>query len=195
MGLLARGARSRGGALLFSVTTLLFIAPSARGQSTTSPDSVRRLAPSVFPKLPLAIRRDLETRGCRVPQPWDEPTPANVIHGSFTAARKTEWAVLCSVRDTSQILIYRVDVPTPVDSLQRGADVGWMQGVGGDRWGYSRLLQVRSLRKIRAWRHDIDGQTIPQPVDHDAIEQVFEGKGAEAFYFSAGRWYRQVTAD
>jgi hypothetical protein len=145
--------------------------------------------------LPIAIRHDLETRGCRVPQPWDAAAPANVIRGSFTAARRNEWAVLCSVRDTSQILIYRVGFPTPVDSLQRSSDVGWMQGVGGDRWGYSRLLQVRPLQRIRAWRHDIDGQTIPQPVDHDAIEQVFEGKAAEAFYFAAGRWYRQVTAD
>jgi hypothetical protein len=174
---------------------LLCLATSAGGQSKPSADSVRRLAPSAFAKLPSEVRRALEARGCRVPQPWDEPSPANVVHGSFTGARRNEWAVLCSVRDTAQILIYRVGAATAVDSLQRGPDVGWMQGVGGDRWGYSRLLQVRPLRRIRAWRHDIDGLAIPQPVDHDAIEQAFEGKAAEAFYFAAGRWYRQITAD
>jgi len=173
----------------------LWVVSSAPGQSSPSPDSIRRLAPSAFPKLPIEIRRDLETRGCRVPQPWDETTSANVIHGSFTTARANEWAVLCSARDTSQILVYRAGGGTAIDSLQRAADLGWMQGVGGVRWGYSRLLQVRPLRMIRAWRHDIDGHTIPQPVDHDAIEQAFEGKAAEAFYFAAGRWHRQVTAD
>jgi len=133
-----------------------------------------------------------------VPQPWDERTPKNIIHGSFTAARVGEWAVLCSVNDTSRILIYRVGrdrARTTVDSLLREADVGWMQGVGGNRWGYSRLLLVRPLGKSRAWRHDIDGHVIPQPVDHDAIEQAFVGKSAEAFYFAGGRWYRQITAD
>lgn len=133
-----------------------------------------------------------------MPQPWSGRAPKNIVHGSFTAARADEWAVLCSVNDTSRILIYRVGrdrASAPVDSLLRESDVGWMQGVGGDRWGYSRLLQVRPLRRIRAWRHDIDGQPIPQPLDHDAIEQAFVGKSAEAFYFAGGRWYRQITAD
>jgi len=178
---------------------LLCLGASAGARARPSPDSIRRLVPAAFPVLPVSIRRDLETRRCRVPQPWgDQQVPRNVIHGSFTAARLDEWAVVCSVRDTSQILVYRVGVDraaAPVDSLLRESDVGWMQGEGGDRWGYSRLIQVRSLGKIRAWRHDIDGHVIPQPVDHDAIEQPFVGKSAEAFYFAAGRWHRQITAD
>jgi hypothetical protein len=102
------------------------------------------------------------------------------------------------VRDTSQILIYRTatgPAARVVDSLMPAPDRSWLQGVGGGRWGYSRLLQTRPLRRIRAWRTDTDRQLIPQPIDHDAIEQVFLDKAAEAFYYAGGRWYRQITAD
>ena len=177
---------------------LLLGAHAAAAQSRPSPDSIRRLAPASFPEVPIGIRRDLERRRCLVPQPSDALAPTNVVHGAFTAAKVSEWAVLCSVRDTSRILIYRAPVTgvaAASDSLERASDVGWMQAVGDHRWGYSRMLRVLRMQRIRAWRHDVDGNAIPQPVDHDAIEQAFVGKAAEAFYHAAGRWYRQVTAD
>jgi hypothetical protein len=181
------------------IAAVLFLAAHATAaQSGPSPDSIRRLAPASFPKMPIGIRRDLERRRCSVPQPSDAPVPTNVVHGAFTAAKVSEWAILCSVRDTSQILIYRAPatrVAIASDSLEHSADVGWMQAVGGNRWGYSRMLRVLRVQRIRAWRHDVDGNAIPQPIDHDAIEQAFIGKAAEAFYHVAGRWYRQVTAD
>lgn len=186
------------------VVALLLRATSARAQAGPSPDSIRRLPPAAFLTLPVMIRRDLEVRRCLVPQLWDGGAPGNVVHGAFTAAKATEWAVLCSVRDTSQILIYRVGTghragagrsARVVDSLLPAADVGWMQGIGGGRWGFSRLLRTIPFRKIRAWRRDVDGHAIPQPIDHDAVEQHFAGKAAEAFYYAAGRWYRQITAD
>ena len=70
-----------------------------------------------------------------------------------------------------------------------------MQGIGSSRWGFSRLLRLLPLKQIRAWRHDVEGHAMPQPIDHDAIEQVFIEKAAEAFYYVAGRLYRQVTAE
>lgn len=177
---------------------LLFAASSLRGQATPSPGSIRRLTPDAFPALPIAVRRDLARRQCLVPQPWDSHAPKNVVRGSFTAAGADEWAVLCSLRDSSQILIYRIiteGTSRIVDSLLPAADRGWMQEVGNGRVGYSRVLQTLPLRKIRAWRRDVDGHAIPQPVDHDAIAQLFFGKGGEAFYYVAGRLYRQIVAD
>ena len=171
---------------------------SARAQAGPSPDSIRRLPPTAFWFLPGLIRRDLGRRGCIVPQPWDARQPKNIIHGSFTAVGVTEWAVLCSVRDTSQILVYRVASGRTVrivDSLLPAPDRAWMQGIGGDRWGYSRLLLTLPRRTIGAWRTDVDRRAIPQPVNHDAIEQIFLGKGAEGFYYARRWWYRQITAD
>lgn len=178
-------------AVIFSVNP----ASSARG---TSVDSVHRLPPSAFPTLPAGIRHDLELRGCLVPQPWDGGTPQNVIRGAFSAANADEWAILCSIREDSQILIYRsptTGAALVIDSLQRSPDREWLQGIGGGRWGYSRLIRLRTRRQIRGWRVSVDGQPIPQPIDHDAIEQLFEDKGAEAFYFARGVWYRRLTGD
>jgi hypothetical protein len=157
--------------------------------------AVRRLAPSAFPQLPQSIRRDLEARGCRAPQSYDESTPHNVMRGSFTAAGRSEWAVLCSVRDTATILIHDARRGTVLDSLERSSDAGWVQGIGGGQWGYSRYLSVLPGRAISRWRVDVGEQRLPQPIDHDAINQAFSGKGAEAFYRARGRWFRQVTSD
>jgi len=167
-------------------------------QAGPSAELVRRLAPSAFPRLPIAIRRDLEQRHCLIPQPYDAHAPTNVAHGSFTAANVSEWAMLCSTRDTSQILIYRTlgdGDARAVDSLERAADIGWMQGIGDNAWGYSRLLRTLPRERIGAWHRDDEGRAIPQPIDHDAIEQAFIGKAADAFYHAAGRWYRRVTMD
>ncbi|HSC30608.1 MAG TPA: hypothetical protein VLD17_02705 [Gemmatimonadaceae bacterium] len=57
------------------------------------------------------------------------------------------------------------------------------------------MLRLLPLKQIRAWRYDVEGHAIPQPLDHDAIEQAFIGRAAEAFYYVAGRLHRQVTAD
>jgi hypothetical protein len=183
---------------LLVAALLVLHAALASAQLRSDPDSIRRLVPRAFRNVPEALQRDLEARACRVPQPWGERAVTNVIQGAFTAARVSEWAILCSLGDTSRILIYRMGpgrTAQLVDSLLPAADVDWMQGAGGNHLGYSRLLRTLPLRITRAWRTDIDNHAIPQPVDHDAIEQVFVGKGAEAFYYAGGRWHRRVTGD
>lgn len=186
--------RSRG---LIAILFLLLAGP-ASAQAHAARSTVRRLAPNAFRQLPAGVRRALVERGCLIPQPWDARTPTNVVHGSFTTAHANEWAILCSMHGVEQILIYRAGAaagPRIVDSLEAQSDDAWSQDVGGGRLGYSRLIRTRPLREIRAWRVDVDGTAIPQPIDHDAIEDVFLGKSAEAFYHAAGRWYRQLTAD
>ena len=186
--------------LLFAILVALLLSPMhfMMAQAGPPPDSVRRVAPDSFPQLPTAVRHDLERRECLVPQPYDARKPANVARGAFTAPRISEWAILCSAHDTSQILIYRVSSSRDVraiDSLERAADVAWMQRISDTQWGFSRLLGTLPLDRIRTWRRDDDGRSIPRPIDHDAIEQTFIGKAADAFYRAAGRWYRRATAD
>jgi len=180
------------------VLALLLRTHAALAQTAPGTASIRRLAPASFPELPAGVRGDLARRGCLVPQVSGTDTPTNVIRGAFTAAKVSEWAIMCSVHDTSQVLIYRVSPPGDarvVDSLLRSPDLAWMQGIGDNKWGFSRLLRTLPRKTIRAWRRDADGHAIPQPIDHDAIEQAFEGKAADAFYYVGGRLYRQVTAD
>jgi hypothetical protein len=185
------------GALLWAAF-LAHIGDRTRTTAALPNDSIHRLAPAAFRQLPVSVRRDLERRGCLVPQPWNRPTPTNVIRGAFTRASVVEWAVLCSVRESSQVLIYRRGPSNGahvVDSLARSPDSAWVQGIGEGRWGYSRLIKVRPRQRMSGWRVDVDQNRIPQPIDHDAIEQDFLEKTAEAFYFARGRWYRQITAD
>ena len=184
--------------LLFLAATLAFGTDGVSAAGRFSGDSIRRLAPSMFPQAPASVRHHLETRGCLVPQPWFGGAPQNVIRGAFTSANAVEWAVLCSVRETSQILIYRLGRSSRghvVDSLGRSGDGAWVQGIGEGRWGYARVIQALPRRRISGWRVDVDRNRIPQPIDHDAIEQTFVEKASQAFYFARGRWYRQVTGD
>jgi hypothetical protein len=186
--------------LLFAILVALLPSPmhSMMAQAGPSPNSVRRVAADSFPRLPAAVRRDLARRECLVPQPYDAHKPTNVAHGAFTAPKVSEWAILCSAHDTSQILIYRVSGSADaraIDSLERAADLAWMQRISDTQWGFSRLLGTLPLDRIRTWRRDDDGRSIPRPIDHDAIEQTFLGKAADAFYRAGGRWYRRATAD
>jgi hypothetical protein len=191
-----RSSERRGMRTEIVAAALVLSTSAVQAQPNASLDVIRRLRPAALTTLPLAVRRDLERRSCLVPQPYDARIAKNVIHGSFTAARVSEWAVLCSVNDTSRILIYRIDRAVRlVDSLGRAWDGASVQGIGGKRWGYSRLIRTLAVPKIPLWRDDVDGHPIPQPIDHDAIEDIFEGKAADAFYYAAGRWYRQVTAN
>jgi hypothetical protein len=168
----------------------------AKAQSTDALlASIHRASPSEFRMLPARVLAVLEQRGCRVPQPYSERSPRNVLQGAFTGANRREWVVLCSVRDTSQILVLAAATGLVVDSLERSADVAWVQGVGQGKWGYSRRLSVLPPARIRKFARDAEGRTIPRPIDHDAINESFEGKGASAYYYAHGRWYRQITAD
>jgi hypothetical protein len=188
----------------FVVLALLMPARWSIAQAAPSPASIRRTAPAEFRGLPVTIRSDLERRRCFIPQPYDAHAASNVIHGAFTAAKVSEWAILCSVRDTSQILIYRFPASAcagVIDSLERAADIGWMQAIGNGRWGYSRLLRTLALRQMRAWKRHVDEHTTsvsidtPASIDHDAIEQLFLEKSSEALYYAAGRVHRMLRTD
>lgn len=156
--------------------------------------STRYVRPVDFADMPQSVRQTLDQRGCAIPQ--EHPgEPHNAFAGSFTGAGTAEWAVLCSVRYVSAILILDAATGVVRDSTDRSADESWVQGAGEGRWEYSRHITLRPLADIRAWRTDTKGDSIPQPIDHDAISQAFSGKYSEAIYRGQGRWFRVLTGD
>lgn len=175
--------------LLLCVLPLRLVAAQAFDQRLAS---IRRVTPGELRILPAPVRAVLDARGCRVPQA-QAPTTTNAVRGAFTAAHRLEWAVLCSVHDTSRILVLSLN-GVVLDSLERSADIGWVQQSTGGSWAYSRRLSVVPPSAVRRW-HRTDGDRIPLPIDHDAIGDAFEGKGASGYYFASGRWYRRITAD
>jgi len=66
------------------------------------PESPRGPLPSALPSLPRAFRAELERRGCTVPQ---SHRSENAISGHFGASGQVDWAVLCSQRGQSTILV------------------------------------------------------------------------------------------
>lgn len=155
---------------------------------------VTRLPPSAFTELPTDIRRELERRGCTVPQVWEDKKPHNVINGEFTRKGQTDWAVLCSLNRVSTILIFRIASGRDPSELARESDIDSLAGVGGDAIGYSRAISPVGreyiLRQYRAY-----GGPKPPTIDHQGIDDAFVGKGSVVRYFHAGRWLELTGAD
>ena len=176
--------------VLFAVLTLEVAGASA----------VTFVAPSTFAGMPTAVRRDLEGRGCQVPQAFGEPQPHNVIEGHFLSATSRDIAVLCSVGGVSSILVYaqgRAETPL---ALARAADSDYLQTIDGDgTWGFSRRLEaLRAPHFARLLDRPpaATGQD-PHParIEHDAIGDAFLLKGRTAHYWTGSRWLAISIAD
>lgn len=155
---------------------------------------VTRLPPSAFPELPTDIRRELERRGCTVPQVWADKKPHNVIKGELTGKGQNDWAVLCSLNRVSTILIFRNASDREPLELARESDIDKLQGVGGEVIGYSRAISPVG-RKYILDHHRAYGGPKPPTIDHQGIDDAFVGKGSVVRYFHAGRWLQLTGAD
>jgi hypothetical protein len=154
---------------------------------------VRRLPLDSFPALPSAVRSTLAGRHCQVPQVGGSPN--NVVSGAFTAKDKVEWAVLCSVRDSSQILVVNAVTGAVVDSLEKSADSGWIQGNGPGKWMFSEMISVVPMTVVTAMPAEEVDPSIPRPIDHDGIGEWYLDKGGVTHYSDHGRWYRIASDD
>ena len=155
---------------------------------------VTRLPPSAFPELPKSIRRELERRGCTIPQVWAEKKPQNVIKGEFTCKGQTDWAVLCSLNRVSTILIFRNASEQHPSELARESDIDKLQGVGGDAIGYSRAISPVGQQFILD-QYRVYGGPKPPTIDHQGINDAFVEKASGVHYFHAGKWLQLTGAD
>jgi len=155
-----------------------------------------RLAPSAFPGFPEAVARELSDRGCLIPQWWFRETPHNVVSGAFRRPDQTDWAVLCSVERRSVILIFWNGSAETVEELPRSASVdrNWLQGIGGDRIGFSRLIYAVGKSYILE-HYDRYGGPEPPPIDHEGIGDAFAEKASTVNCWREGRWLELPGAD
>ncbi len=157
-------------------------------------------SPESLPDLPKPVRDSLLSRRCQIPLP--DAYRANVITGAFTAKGAVEWAVLCSVHDTSQILILNARNGVAVDSLNKSADSGWIQGNGNNTWLFSRMIGLVPSSTLNIVPTDTTsedvvyyGAFLPKPIDHDGIDEAFLDKASSTFYFAQGRWFSVGSSD
>lgn len=166
------------------------------------PLPIRRLRAREVPSLPGPIARALEERECTIPQAWlyDEPgnrlyrTPHNVVSGSFRRNGQTDWAILCSRRDSTGIMVFWGGDPGTVTEIQQSADEDWTQDVDGKgNLGYSRQLGV--AHPARILDHNPSFGSVPETSRHDGIEDSFIEKGSTIHYYEDGEWRELDGAD
>ena len=67
---------------------------------------IMRLSPAAVRELPVNLVKDLQRRGCTIPQAGYNKKPNNVIKGEFAKPGQRDWAVLCSIKEVSTILVF-----------------------------------------------------------------------------------------
>ena len=157
-----------------------------------------RLPPNAFPDLPAGIVRELERRGCSVPQ-LDAmfvgvTRPHNVVRGSFGRGPEPDWAVLCSRDRVSAILVFwdgRAEYPA---EIEQRPDAGSLQHMGEQGIVYSRYLGVASRNDIHAF-HDAYGGPEPPPIENQGINDGYAEKGSSVLYWHDGTWLQLTGAD
>ena len=150
---------------------------------------VVRLAPSSFSQLPKGVMQELQRRNCTIPQVWDAHQPGNVISGEFLKKGQRDWAVLCSVRLKSSILVLPEKSPQTAFKLEEEEDLDMLQGVGEGKIGYSREIMPVGEAFIREHNRDSDGPKLPL-IDHLGINDAVAEKGSVVFYYYQNKWLR-----
>jgi hypothetical protein len=167
---------------------------------------MRRLPPSSFPELPIPVARELERRGCTIPQ-TPRPQPHNVIHGEFARPGQQDWALLCSTRDprdtgayggyTTRLLVFWNGSPENPAVFESFPDGKFMQGSETALFSV-RLLAVATRDYIldhdRAYGQE-KGVILPSPLDHQGVEDIFDGKASTIQYFFQNKWLQLSGAD
>jgi len=178
--------------LLFSL-----LAATGAGQDldfNAAERKILRLPPTAFPMLPPAIVHELQNRGCTIPQDAFSKTPQNVISGEFAKHGQKGWAVLCSIKGSSSILVFWNGSAKNPAELNPAGDLNYLQGLGGDKIGYSRGISVVGSKFITE-HFDAYGGPKPPPVDHDGIDDAFLEKGSSVQYFYNGKWLQLTGSD
>ena len=122
--------------------------------------------------------------------------PNNVIKGEFARPGQIDWAVLCSVKGVSTILVFWNGSENNPAALLPAADSNYVQGAGGDRgWAYSRWIEPMGMADIVRY-HDLEHLGIPlPPIEHQGIDHGFQGKAFEVWYYYDGESLKVAGGD
>jgi len=186
---------------LFTASVVAFVVMSF---SQSREAQVVRLPPTAFPELPANLVQELQRRQCTIPQetaseslaPWYAKKPNNVIKGEFARPGQIDWAVLCSVKGISTILVFWNGSENNPAAIAPWEDSLRDQGIGGgQQLAYSRRIEPMGMADI-VRMHDPDhlGDPLP-PIEHQGIDDEFVGKGFEVWYYYDGQWLKVAGGD
>lgn len=165
-----------------------------QNRSDAAAQRVVRLRPAEFKQLPGNLIRELERRNCSIPQEAGSKTRTNVIQGEFQKPGQEDWAVLCSVKGFSSILVFWNGSETSPAEIARAEDRIYSQDVANQEVGFSRI--ITAVRRDYIMRHyRAYGGPAPPPIDHQGIDDGFMEKGSAIYYYHKGKWHQLVGAD
>lgn len=162
---------------------------SAQEQPPPEALNVRRLKPSDFPELPTKIVRELERRGCTIPQvtlegvEMKESRPQNVVSGEFARKGQKDWAALCSRRGQTAIYIFW-GRPTKCPNVI---------GAGSD--SADRYLDTADAKYILDHYEAYGGPKPPPRLLHQGLNDGIAEKASQVWYCYQGKWRVLQGAD
>lgn len=142
----------------------------------------------------MAIIDDLERRGCTIPQAYGLGEEHNVVQGELKKKGQKDWAVLCSVKRSSAILIYWNASPKDVSRVANGRDADFLQEVEPGRIGFSRLIDIADANYLFG-RYKAYGGPKPPHIKHQGINDIWVEKASEVHYLHRGKWLKLQGAD
>ncbi len=138
---------------------------------------------------------DLQSRGCTIPQAYGQVEPHNVMRAELRSPGQEDWAVLCSKKRESTILVYWAGSRGDVEELEGPLpDRSWTQDVGDGIMGYSRSIGAAGEAYIVS-QYEKYGGPKPPHIDHEGINHLFTEKASTVLYWHDGEWLRLTGAD
>jgi hypothetical protein len=155
------------------------------GQST--PYLIRHLPVSSYPGLPEELAAQLNRRGCLIPQTYEAHRPENVVHASLERAGSSDWAVLCSERETVSLLVYFSSAPAKLLVLAASPETERLQphdpsGVLGFNWG----IDPASPDQVRQAQSGLEHR--PAFLDHDALADSLVDRHTVYHFYLKNAW-------
>jgi hypothetical protein len=98
-----------------------------------------RIAPSAFPGLPENLAKEMERLGCTIPQTYTLH-PNNAVQGEYSKPGQKDWAVLCSIKGTSSILVFWNGSEKNPAELNPREDRNYLQSSSDNEIVYSRAI-------------------------------------------------------
>jgi hypothetical protein len=147
--------------------------------------AIVRLPPTTFSELPKNLVTELKRRGCTVPQTFPPDQRSNVIRGSFAKAGQTDWAVLCSMKGSTSLLVFWNGSAANSVELGKNPDDA------------NRLFDwfIRPVgRKFIVDHYRAYGGPKPPPIDHQGIESGGDSASV-VLYYCRGKWLTLQGAD
>ncbi len=153
-----------------------------------------RLSPTAFPELPPKVVRELHDRGCTIPQSYPLTERSNVIRGAFAKPAQYDWAVLCSAKRFSSVLVFW-NGSDKVSEIGSKAEDRYYVGFMPDGTPiYQRTIRTVG-KKFILDHYRAYGGPKPPPIDHEGIDDAFLEKASAIHYFCRGRWLSLQGAD